>query len=125
VLAGIFSGAVMTDASGAMPFACPRCELSSSRRSGEVWCCRDLAWLKAAMSGESPPTMEELLRARFIGRTAKSIDNVCRRYGFKTPLRIKRRRPRCEICASLFDGPGKLCGACGEGLDAERERRAA
>lgn len=71
-----------------------------------------------------PATMRELTHIHFIGRSEKSIDAACRRYGFKTPLRVRqKRRKRCRVCSSLFLGlPGcrPFCDGCNGGqIEAE------
>lgn len=87
---------------------CPRCSVRT-RAIGADWCCWELKLLAELMARETPPTMRELEHVHFIGRSAKSIDNACRRYGFKTPARSPRRK-RCATCLTMFDGDG--CGAC-------------
>lgn len=66
--------------------------------------------LEALMTGEKPATMRELTGVYFIGRSEKSIDAACRRYGFKIPLREKAtRRARCRVCDRLYEKNGQRC----------------
>lgn len=88
---------------------CPRCARGASRKLGADWCCWELKLLEDLMAQPEPPTMRELTAVHFIGRSEKSIDNACRRYGFKTPARSPRRR-RCSTCCSMFEGAA--CGVC-------------
>lgn len=85
----------------APPRSCPRC-LRASNRLGADWCCWELVLLAELMGRDVPPTMRDLVGVHFIGRSEKSIDNTCRRYGLKTPSRSARRR-RCNTCLQ-FDG---------------------
>lgn len=81
---------------------CPRCA-RSTKRLGSEWCCWELRLLQTLMARAVPPTMGELANVHFIGRSVKSIDNACRRYGLKTPPRAKRRK-RCASCLGFACG---------------------
>ena len=94
-----------------MPASCPRCEIASGRM-GSDWCCWELKKLQDLMNGAEPPTMGEMLRVHFIGRSPGSIDRTCRRYDLKIPVREKReRRKRCPGCGGLIE-KAKACAAC-------------
>lgn len=88
---------------------CPRCTRAVSRKLGSEWCCWELKLLADLMARAVPPTMRELAGVHFIGRSEKSIDNACRRYGFKTPARSPRRK-RCATCLTMIEGAA--CGVC-------------
>lgn len=107
---------------------CPRCTSDRARAGqGEFWCCWQLIQLKHLMAQPKTPTMREVLGV-FVGKTAKSVDGACRRFGLKIPARDRKpRRKRCFACRGLFapaEGE-KVCGKCAVALDHERERRAA
>lgn len=93
--------------------SCPRCSTPKARkRPGAEWCCWELAQLKAMiLDGAS---MREVA-AVMAGRSEKSIDAACRRYGLKVPPREREaRRKRCAACSGLFTpGAGvRCCGRC-------------
>ena len=98
-----------------LPRTCPRCENPKVRlRKGVDWCCWELVQLRDLMARAPTPTMREV-KGIFIGRSAKSIDCVCRRYGLKVPApdRAGRRR-RCGACGALFRpaDKSKCCPSC-------------
>lgn len=94
---------------------CPRCDsVRPTNRLGVGWCCAELRRLRDLMGRPVPATMRELTHGHFIGRSEKSIDAACRRWGFKVPVRAARvRRCRCLACGALYAGGSwKCCERC-------------
>lgn len=91
--------------------SCLRCERAKPRQAGADWCCWELRLLKDLMSRAAPPSMREMTGAHFIGRSAKSIEAACRRYGLKIPDKGPRgRRRRCASCLNVIGGAA--CAVC-------------
>ncbi len=95
---------------------CPRCaRMRTSNRLGVDWCCWELRLLRDLLARAVPATMRELTGLHFIGRSEKSIDAACRRYGFKIPARGERqRRCRCLACGTLYARAAgvRCCQSC-------------
>lgn len=91
--------------------SCPRCTTPKARkRLGAEWCCWELAQLATLIAQGA--SMREVAGV-LAGRSEKSIDATCRRYGLKVPQREREpRRKRCPACSDLFAGTGKCCAHC-------------